>query len=110
MQVANMRESSLGLGKLETGGSRAMQAGIDAINRTLPGTFITNSKDADKQLKMFADRLEEIKSNATVPKGATFRDNPFKAAAPEGEPERPSNVPKGFTWNANGPKGPGWYK
>jgi hypothetical protein len=119
-QVSNMRESSMGLGKLETGGSRMMQSAVDAINRTLPGTFITNAADADKQLKMFADRLEEIKRNATIPKGATFRESPFNTpapkaggtatAAPEKEPARPASVPEGYKWNAKGPKGAGWYK
>jgi len=32
------------------------------------------------------------------------------AAVPAQEPARPSNVPAGYKFNANGPKGPGWYK
>ena len=108
--IANLRESSLGLGKLETGGSRAMQSAIDAINTTIPGRNITNAKDAETQLRMFADRLDEIKSDAPVIKGHAFRDNPFTPSAPEKEPTRPANVPKGYSWNPKGPKGPGWYK
>lgn len=108
--VVNLRESSLGLGKLETGGSRAMQSAIDAINSTIPGRNITNAKDAETQLRMFADRLDEIKTDAPVIKGHAFRDNPFKEAAPDKEPSRPSNVPSGYKWNAKGPQGAGWYK
>ena len=98
--IVNMRESSLGLGKLETGGSRAMQSAIDAINKTLPGTFITNAADAEKQLGMFADRLDEIKADAPVLKGQSFRDNPFKTPMFASAPGKPRlmSTDGGKTW------------
>jgi hypothetical protein len=80
--IITLRESSLGLGKLETGGSRAMQAAIDAINATIPGRPLLTSKDAEQQLRQFADRLDEIKSEAPVMKGESFRENPYAAPKP----------------------------
>lgn len=51
------------------------------------------------------ERPQDVRDRIEKPQAATAT-----TAAPANEPQRPATVPSGYKWNANGPKGPGWYK
>jgi hypothetical protein len=74
-----------------------------AILRALPSIFSGSPEMATKQLDAFDNMVGNLRKGILSVKGADTQP-------PSGEPQRPSNVPPNYQFNAKGPKGAGWYR
>lgn len=82
-----------------------IQALIQTVNTKLQQKL--QVLDAARQALVNTDDPHEMKRiTADTHKKLTDIDNGGAAQ----EPQRPANVPEGYKFNANGPKGAGWYK
>jgi hypothetical protein len=111
------KSSVIAYQKALTGIGRTNKEQLDIEMQQLPTPYVGASV-ANEQLDAFQENIDRaaegfpmnlpgLKSPAQIRKES---ENPKASAAPAKEPTRPSNVPSGYKWDANGPKGPGWYK
>lgn len=112
------------------------KASVIAYQKALTGTGRTNKETMEVEMNNLPEpvvgatvanpRLEAFQENIDAaskgfgripwmeqPKDVRARievSKPSTQGAPQQEPNRPANVPAGYKWNSNGPKGPGWYR
>lgn len=69
--------------------------------------MINSPKQSPENLKAVIGRIDNaMQLNAQVMGGRPGQQQPAGQSAPP----RPANVPEGYKFNANGPKGAGWYR
>lgn len=76
-----------------------------ALQATIPNVNMADKAYGLKQLDAVDNQIDQLYRG--VPKVKSFKSD---SGIPEVQPPRPSNVPAGYTFKANGPKGRGWYK
>jgi hypothetical protein len=123
------RESLSGYQQILTNSSRASDKILELQLEQLPppladkqfadqatGQFQQNLDLAGQHMPMFpgsSETQQSIKASQLAARGQTaaIQANQDKAQQTQtGQPPRPSNVPIGYIYKANGPKGRGWYK
>jgi hypothetical protein len=123
------RESLSGYQQILTNSSRSSDKVLELQLEQLPppladkqfadqatGQFQQNLDLAGQHMPMFpgsSETQQSIKASQVAARGQTaaIQANQDKAQQMQAnQPPRPSNVPIGYVYKANGPKGRGWYK
>jgi hypothetical protein len=103
--LVSLQESAMSLRSLAGMGQGSDQLRA-AIVRMLPGSGTPSKKYAQRQMELFTGEVNALRTS--LPKLGTGGGK--KTALSSSEPPRPSNVPPNYVFDANGPKGAGWYK
>lgn len=107
----NAREAMSGYQRVLTGSSRGGEKNLQLQLDVLPSPIV--SKDfAGNSFNQFRENLKIAGQGLPRMKGvqtASDVDQRFGQGGQQ-EPPRPANVPAGYVYKVNGPKGTGWYK
>jgi hypothetical protein len=86
----------------------AQRAQIRALAKTVQDKLIAKEKIIDDARNALID-TDDPKEHRRIVADTKKKLDAIDAGM-EAEPERPANVPKDYVYDANGPKGAGWYK